>query len=164
MNESKPSEQTCSFSTRLRQHPLLALRQEMEDLVRRFVGEGGDGWLTDRVPLEVDLSETNNEIDLSVDLPGVNPKEIDLRLAGGTLAISGKRELPSEEEGRTFHRIERRRGGFSRSITIPCPVDEDKVKAEYRDGVLIVTLAKTEESIGRKIKVKRIKSDLAEKV
>ena len=158
MSETKASEQSYSFPTRLRHHPLLALRQEMEDLVGRFLGEGGDGWLTDRVPLAVDLSETSETIDLSVDLPGVNPKEIDIRLAGGTLTISGKREIPTEEEGRTFHRVERRRGGFSRSITVPCLVDEDKVRAEYKDGVLTVTLAKTEESIGRKIKVKRIKS------
>jgi HSP20 family protein len=65
--------------------------------------------------------------------------------------------LQHEEEGRTFHRVERRSGSFSRSITLPCVVAEDKVKAEYKDGVLIVSLPKTEESIGRRIKVKRLK-------
>ncbi len=138
--------------------PLLALRHEMEDLVSRFLGEG-DLWLSDRVPVAIDLSESSETVDLSIDLPGIDPNDVDLRLSGTMLTISGKRILEHDEEGRAYHRVERRSGSFSRTVTLPCAVVEEKVKADYRDGVLSVRLPKSEESIGRKIKIKRGKED-----
>jgi HSP20 family protein len=70
------------------------------------------------------------------------------------LTISGQRQEEKEEKGQTFHRIERRSGSFSRSVTLPTAVAEDKVDAQYKDGVLTVTMSKTEEARSRKIKVK----------
>jgi HSP20 family protein len=89
-----------------------------------------------------------------VDLPGVKPDDIDIRLSGNTLRLHGERKEEQQEKGRTFHRIERRRGNCSRSITLPCAVVEDEVAAEYNDGVLTVTLPKCEEAKSRKIEVK----------
>jgi HSP20 family protein len=70
------------------------------------------------------------------------------------LTISGERKDEKEEKGKTFHRVERHYGSFSRSVTLPSAVAEDKVDAQYHDGVLTVTLQKTEEAKSKKIKVK----------
>ncbi len=80
--------------------------------------------------------------------------EIDIQLNNNLLTVSGERKEEKEEKGRTLHRIERRVGSFSRSITLPCSVAADEAAAEYRDGVLKITLPKTEESKAQKIKVK----------
>jgi HSP20 family protein len=132
----------------------MALRGEMDDLLSRFFGGDDDGWFAGRMAPLADLSETDTSIQVSVDLPGVNPDDIDIRLSGNTLRLHGERKEEQEEKGRTFHRIERRRGRFSRSITLPCAVVEDEVAAEYKDGVLTVTLPKCEEAKSRKIEVK----------
>jgi HSP20 family protein len=81
-------------------------------------------------------------------------KDIDIQISGNVLTISGKREEEKEEKGKTFHRVERSYGSFSRSVTLPCAIQENEVAAEYRDGVLKITLPKTEESMAHKVKVK----------
>ena len=102
----------------------------------------------------LDVSETPSTVGVRMDVPGMNSEEIDIRLANGVLTISGERKEEMEEKGRTFHRVERSYGSFSRSITLPAAVAEDKVEAQYNDGVLTVTLQKTEEAKARKIEVK----------
>jgi HSP20 family protein len=89
-----------------------------------------------------------------MDLPGIKPEEIDIQLSNNVLTISGQREESKQEKGETFHRVERRSGSFSRSVTLPCAVAEDRVDARYTDGVLSVTLPKTDEAKSRKIKIK----------
>jgi HSP20 family protein len=89
-----------------------------------------------------------------MDLPGIAAKDIDVQVSGNVLTVSGHREEEKEEKGRTFHRLERRYGDFSRSVILPCAVVEDEVAAEYHDGVLTIKLPKTEESKAHKIKVK----------
>ena len=89
-----------------------------------------------------------------MDVPGLKPEEIEIQLNNGILTVSGERREEKEEKGKTFHRIERRHGSFSRSVTLPAAVAEDKVDAQCHDGVLTITLQKTEEAKSRKIKVK----------
>lgn len=125
----------------------------MRDLAERFWGEEGDGWLGGAAPL-ADLSETESSVQIALDLPGVNPGEIDIQVHGNVLTIGGERKEEKEEKGRTYHRLERRIGTFSRSITLPCPVQEGEAAAEYRDGVLTITLPKSEEAKSHRIKVK----------
>jgi HSP20 family protein len=102
----------------------------------------------------LDMSETDTAVRIRMDLPGVAPNEIDIQVSGNQLTVTGERKEESEEKGATFHRIERRTGQFSRSITLPCTVDEGKIDAMYQDGVLCISLPKSEESRPRHIKVK----------
>ena len=130
------------------------LREEMEELMSRFWGTEEDGWALGRMTPSVDVTESEAALEARVDLPGVKPDEIDISLAGNLLTISGERKEEEEEKGKTYHRIERRSGSFSRCVSLPCAVQEDEVAAEYRDGVLIVTMPKTDEAKSHKIKVK----------
>jgi HSP20 family protein len=102
----------------------------------------------------LDMIETEKTISLKLDLPGVSPKEIDVQVSGNQLIVSGERKEEREEKGETFHRVERRTGRFSRSILLPCDVQDDKVDAKYQDGVLKITLPKTSEATTRHIEIK----------
>lgn len=137
-----------------RRDPWTALQEEMNELRTRLMGDAGEGWFTGAMLPALDMSETDTAIEVRVDLPGVSAKDIDIQVSGNVLTISGERQEEKEEKGKTFHRLERRYGNFSRTLTLPCPVVESEVAAEYRDGVLTITLPKTEESKAHKIKVK----------
>lgn len=134
--------------------PLRSLREEMQDLAGRFWGEEGDGWLLGGAAPSIDLSETDTAVEIKMDLPGIKPNEIDVQVNGNILTISGDRKEEKEEKGRTYHRLERRVGTFSRSVTLPCAVQEGESAAEYSEGVLMITLPKAEETRTHKIKVK----------
>ena len=134
--------------------PWNALRDEMSELRSRFFGEDDGGWLAGAVAPSLDLAETDTTVEVRMDIPGVKSKDIDIQLNGNLLTVTARREEEKEEKGRTFHRIERHSGQFSRSLTLPAPVIESEVAAEYRDGVLSITLPKTDESKAHKIKVK----------
>lgn len=146
-----PSE---SRSGQSRRNPMLALREEMDDLLSRFFGGSEEGWFGLRMPPAYDLSETDSGLELSFDLPGFKPEDIDVHLSGNTLTVRAERKEEKTEKGKTFHRVERRRGSYSRSVTLPCAVVEDKITAEYKDGVLTLALPKCEEAKGRRIEVK----------
>jgi HSP20 family protein len=128
--------------------------EEIEDAVSRMWDNGNGGWPWGTSVPSIDVSETDKSVEVKLDVPGVKAKEIDIQLNGNLLTVSGERKEEEEKKGKTFHRIERRYGSFSRSVTLPCPVQEDEVAAEYRDGVLSITLPKTEEAKSKKITVK----------
>ena len=128
--------------------------EEMEKFIGRLWEDGEDGWFIGHNVPSVDISETDAAVEAKVDLPGVDPKEIDIQLNGNVLTISGERKEEKEDKGKTYHRVERRSGSFSRSLSLPCPVEEDEVAAEFHEGVLTVTLPKTEDAKTRKIAVK----------
>lgn len=136
-----------------RRGPLSVFR-DMEDLMERFWEEDSNGWNTRMMAPPLDMCETEKAISLRLDLPGVSPKEIDVQVSGNQLSISGERKEDREEKGETYHRIERRSGRFSRSILLPCEVQDDKVDAKYQDGVLKITLPKTAEATTRHIEIK----------
>lgn len=102
----------------------------------------------------VDIMETENEIVLKADLPGVSEKELDITLEDGTLTIKGDRKFDSESKSKGYHRIERGYGSFVRCFSFPESVDPEKIDADYRAGVLTVTLPKKEVSKPRQVKVK----------
>lgn len=133
--------------------PLSALREEVDDVVSKFVRNGGS-WLPGIAGPSVDLVESDNEIEVHADLPGLKPEEIDIQVSGTTLTIRGERKEEKEEKGKTYHRVERRTGEFSRSITLPCDVQESKVDAQYADGVLTIKLPKSPAARTHKVKVK----------
>ena len=137
-----------------RRDPFTALREEMNDLRVRILGDEDEGWFSGSILPPLDMSETDTEVDVRLDLPGLVAKDIDVQVNGSVLTVSGQRQEEKEERGRTFHRTESRYGNFSRSVTLPCAVVENEVAAEYCDGVLMIKLPKAEDAKTHKIKVK----------
>jgi HSP20 family protein len=121
-----------------------------EDTLNRFFSEGPTArpWYP-----SVDISEDENALTLTADIPGVKLEEIDLKIEDGTLTFSGKREFEKREEKGAYHRIERNYGEFHRAFSLPDTVDVDKVAAAYDSGVLKVTLPKKEAAKPKSIKV-----------
>jgi HSP20 family protein len=142
------------LSSLWRRDPFTALRDEMNALRAQMWGDGDEGVFAGSFAPNVDLSETDTAVEVRMDIPGVKAKDIDIQVNGQLLTVSAQREEEREEKGRTFHRIERQSGRYSRSLTLPGHVNESEVAAEYHDGVLSITLPKTEESKAHKIKVK----------
>jgi HSP20 family protein len=101
----------------------------------------------------VDIYETENELVLKADLPDVDLKDIDVRVENQTLTIAGERKFEQQESGKGFHRIERSYGRFVRSFAVPNSFDTGNIGADYKNGVLTVTLPKTEAAKPRQIKV-----------
>jgi HSP20 family protein len=104
----------------------------------------------------VDIHETANELVVKADLPEVELKDIDIQIENGALTIKGQRKFESENKGQSYHRIERSYGSFARTFGLPETVDPNNVNAEYRNGVLTVTLGKKEIAKPRSIKVKTV--------
>ena len=100
----------------------------------------------------VDILETDNDLLVRAEIPGMNRDDIGIEVTGESLTISGERKL-AEEDDRKYIRVERPYGQFQRSFTIGVPVQPDKVKASYRDGVLEVIIPKAEEVKPKKITI-----------
>jgi len=109
----------------------------------------GMGWMP---PL--DISETDESIIIKVEVPGIEPKDIDISVRGDILMIRGEKMAEKEEKGRSYHFIERSCGYFSRSVALPAVVKPDQAKAEYKKGVLEIVLPKYEKPAAKKIPVK----------
>lgn len=101
----------------------------------------------------VDILETENELVLKADVPGIDQKDIDIQIENGTLTLKGERKFERDEKNKGFHRMERSYGAFVRYFTLPDTVDSEHVRAEYSSGVLSVTLPKKEVAKPRSIKV-----------
>jgi HSP20 family protein len=127
----------------------------MEDLMERFFGtDAGTPFVEEEFALAVNLAETDSQLEVTVDLPGIKPEEVKVELKNGDLWITGERKEEKEEKGKQYRRIERRYGSFCRVMTLPSPVDESKVNAEYHDGVLRISLPKSEKVKPKRIEVK----------
>jgi len=101
----------------------------------------------------VDIYEHEGNIVLKAELPGVDPKDVDVRVENATLTLRGERKVDQEIKRDHYHRVERSYGGFSRSFTLPSVVDTDKIKADYDNGVLRVVLPKREEAKPKQITI-----------
>jgi HSP20 family protein len=126
--------------------------REMESLFERFFG-GESGQAQAAVPL-MNLAETQDAFEVTLDLPGLKPEDVKVELQGGALVVSGERKDAQQQEGKTFLRVERRCGLFRRAISLPGAVDEDKIDAQFQDGVLHVKLPKSEQQRARQIVVR----------
>lgn len=102
----------------------------------------------------IDISETEKQFVIDVELPGMEKKDIDITMENGRLTISGERKFQKEENGTKYHRVETHYGSFARSFHLPDNVDDESVLATYRDGILNVTINKSEEKLKKQIKVK----------
>ncbi len=101
----------------------------------------------------VDIFEREGTIVLKAELPGIDLKDVDIRLENNVLTLRGERKIDNEVKRESYHRVERAYGTFSRSFTLPSVVDQEKIKADYRDGVLTVSLPKREEAKPKQISI-----------
>jgi HSP20 family protein len=92
----------------------------------------------------VDIYESENELVFKADIPDIDPKEVAIQLENGTLTLKGERKFEQNKTNKGFHRIERGYGAFTRAFSLPDTVDPEKVKADYKNGVLTVTIPKKE--------------------
>lgn len=125
------------------------LNRLLFDRTARTAGEG----FADFTPA-VDIQETDNDFLVKADLPGLKKEEIKLQVADGVLAIEGERRQEKEEKGKRFHKVEREYGRFVRRFALPIEIDGEKVRAEFKDGVLNVVLPKAPAAKPTHIEVK----------
>ena len=154
--KKQPVRQEEERSLQREEHPFLTLQQEMNRLFDDFFGGRvlepfgalGEGW--DVFSPQVDVVETDKEIRVSAELPGLDDKDVEVSLSRDVLTISGEKKQEKREKGRDYYRAERSYGSFRRSIPLPAEVDADKVDAVFNKGVLTITLPKKAEAAGRK--------------
>ena len=101
-----------------------------------------------------DVSETEKELIVKAEVPGMDKKDININLSDGLLTITGEKKHEKKEEDENYHCFERRYGKFSRTMRLPTEVETEKVDAVYKDGVLTITLPKTETVKPKKIEIK----------
>jgi HSP20 family protein len=135
---------------------LLAAQREFDRLFKEtftpfFFGEGELSTRTWAPP--VDIYETDNDIVVKAELPGVDPKDVEVKVEDNTLYLKGERKFEKEVKNENYHRVERSYGSFARSFSLPNSINTDKVKAEYKDGLLTLTLPKREEAKPRTVKI-----------
>jgi HSP20 family protein len=132
----------------------------MQDRINRIFGEASrraddDLFLRgDWIPAVDIFEDDKHQIVIKAELPGMTKQDIDLRLENNTLTIKGERKRSSETKDEQYHRVERAYGSFSRSFSLPSTVDHVAVAADYKDGVLTITLPTKEEAKPRQIQVK----------
>ena len=132
------------------------LQERMNRLVRdQYRAEGGseESLTTTNFAPPVDVYEDEHSITLKIEVPGIDEKDIDVRIENNTLTVHGERKFEKEEKEENFRRVERQYGSFTRSFTLPNTVDPEQVNATYNKGVLKVNLAKKAEAKPKQIKV-----------
>ena len=128
--------------------PFARLHQEIEKVfegfpkmtLARWPGEGAE------VGFKLDMSETEKEIILTAELPGVDEKDLDITLAGDVLTVKGEKKMETERKGDNYYVAERAYGAFARTLRLPYAVKEKDVDAKFADGVLTIVLPKPEEA------------------
>jgi HSP20 family protein len=101
----------------------------------------------------VDIFETDENLVVKAELPGVNPKDVEVRVEDSTLYLKGQRRFENEVKEENYHRVERSYGSFTRTFALPSSINADKVTAEYKDGLLTLTMPKREEAKPKTIKI-----------
>jgi len=131
-----------------------SFRNEMEDLFDKFFSDdGANGQAVKAWAPRVDVEETDKEILVKADLPGVDPKDVDIQVVDNVLTVRGGKEEKKEEKKKNYHRTERFVGQFYRSIALPAGADTDKVSASSANGTVTITIPKRAEAQPKKIAV-----------
>ena len=132
-------------------------RNEMESLFERFFGE--DGEKGSELPAmknwspRVDVEETDKEIVVKADLPGVDPKAVEITVQDGVLTVRGEKGEEKEDKKKNYHRVERFAGSFYRAVSLPPGTDAEKVVASSSNGVITITIPKKAEAQPKKIAI-----------
>jgi HSP20 family protein len=132
----------------------------LQDRMNRLFDDAGRGWRNDESAAAtttwspaVDIFETEGEIVVKAELPGMERKDIALNLEKNVLTLKGERRFEKETKDENYHRIERSYGAFSRAFSIPATVDDEKIRADYKDGVLKIVLPKKEHAMPKQIRI-----------
>jgi HSP20 family protein len=137
--------------------------RELEDVSERLnrvfgrsivAGESKDAMTTFDWAPSVDVLETNEDFQVKAELPDVKKEDVKVSVDGGVLRIQGERKQEKEEKGKKWHRVERSYGSFLRTFTLPENIDDAKVQADFKDGVLSVRLPKSEKAKPKSVEVK----------
>ncbi len=129
-----------------------SLQNRVNSLFRDMNGDNDPLTTASFVP-PVDIYEDDKKVVLKLEVPGIDEKDLDVSMENHTLTVKGERKLETEEKEENFHRIERRYGSFFRAFTLPTTVDAEHIKANYRNGILRLELAKKPEAQPKQIKV-----------
>jgi len=144
------------MTTITRWDPFRELAQ-LQNRVNRLFQESSlgqdEGLTTTSFVPPVDIYETEQSIVLKMEVPGVEQKDLDIRIENQTITIRGERKFESEVKEDNYHRVERRYGSFQRSFSLPNTVNPEQVTADYESGILKITLAKRAEAKPKQIKV-----------
>jgi HSP20 family protein len=130
------------------------MQKEMDRIWDRFSSDMSSSTFEQDWNPSLDLAETEDNLVVELEVPGINPKDISISITGNMLTISGEKKQAADREGKNYHLVERSYGKFSRSIQLPTSVDPDRVEARYNNGILRVTLGKTEGGKSKRIEVK----------
>ncbi len=131
----------------------------LQDRMNRLFEDANRNWKSDEPASTttwspaVDIFETESEIVVKPEVPGMDRKDITLNLENNVLTLRGERRFLKETKEENYHRIERSYGGFSRAFSIPVTVDDEKIRADYQDGVLKIVLPKKEQLRPKQIKI-----------
>ena len=133
----------------------VTLQDRMNRLFREPYGPEGreESLSTTTFAPPVDVYEDEHNVTLKIEVPGIDEKDIDVRIENNTLTVHGERKFEKEEKEENYRRVERQYGGFTRSFTLPNTVDPDQVHATYEKGVLKISMAKKAEAKPKQIKV-----------
>lgn len=129
---------------------------ELPAWVDRMMGPEDDWWPVKEggfLP-KADLVETAGRYDVTIELPGLQPADVKVEIENGNLIVHGTKQEEKKEEGKTFHRTERRFGEFRRMLPLPGPVNEEMVTAQFKDGLLRIAVPKAETVRAKRIEVK----------
>ena len=126
---------------------MMNIQDEVNRLFDDFLGRPllRTEWSEEVWSPSVDISETEDNVIIKAEMPGLNKDEVKISLQDNTLTLMGEKKLEKVEKDANYHRVERSYGVFNRSFTLPTSVKSDKIKATYKDGILSITLPKTEE-------------------
>ena len=144
-------------------------------IAARLLAAGVDVWLASKTPItrlqvrgvggdaflpapDMDLKETPEQIELTVELPGLKPEDVSVTLEDGVLTVSGEKRGESDETRKGYRMVERRFGAFSRSVRLPAGVVADKVEASLKEGVLKVTAPRDGVAAARKVPIETAKA------
>ena len=131
------------------------MRRDMQRLFNRF-------WYGFGVPMfpeeaggipSIDISETEDTLTIKAVFPGINPEDMDISVTDDTLFIQGKTREETVEENAGYQRVEKRSGSFSRTISLPCRIKVDEIKAVYKEGILKITMPKCEPDKARGVRI-----------
>jgi HSP20 family protein len=135
--------------------PFETFRNEMDEWTRRFFGAPlAEGTARDAWAPSVDVSENEKEVVVKADLPGVDPKDVDVSVRDGALVLRGHKKEEREEKGKTFRRLERFEGEFYRELALPAEADPEKISATCSKGVVTITVPKKPAALAKKVTVK----------
>lgn len=144
---------------------LVTLREKMNRLFEDAFtsrGEEKDMLATTWAP-SVDIYETESELILTAEVPGLDEKDIEVKIEDNTLSMKGERKLEKETKEENYHRIERSYGSFYRSFTLPRNIDQDRINAEHENGILKITMPKKPELKPKKVKILKPKAKSKDK-